>query len=317
MVEIAEANGVTFPACPINGRRQFGEFTDFLLHNTQVRDCLRQPIDFRRIAYEYCEDEANQGTRYAELYFTAALHGHRVGDPAMPLLAVLEGLDEGQATFGITVRLLLDHSRRRSVRLAATTVELAARYMSEGVVGVGLSSDDCLPLAPFAGVFRYAADRGLRIVHHAGEGPRGGAASIREAITLGGAERIAHGIRALDDDLLVEELLDRNIGLDVCPSSNVALGFVSSMASHPLPHLLAAGLVASISTDIPSLVGISLADEYDRVRQSFGYGQEAVIQLARNAISASFASPELKCSLSKELTAWSSAVGVDAAGGAP
>jgi adenosine deaminase len=302
VVEIGQANGVAVPHHLVDGRYRFDGFADFFDQNHLVRSCLRRPEDFRRIALEYCEDEAAQGTRYAEVSFTAAAHGERVGDLALPLEAVLDGLAEGRARYGIETAMVLDHSRRRSVERAWQTVELATAHTGRGVVAVGLAGDEAYPADPFAEVFRAARAAGLHCVHHAGEAE--GAASIRSAIHAVGAERLGHGIRVLDDDELVAEVRDRAIPLEVCPSSNVALGFVAAFADHPLPRLLDAGLVVTLNTDIPSMISTPLATEFARVRDAFGYDDTTMAALARAGVDASFAPDDLKMRLHRDIDAW-------------
>ncbi|MGH3387548.1 MAG: adenosine deaminase, partial [Actinomadura sp.] len=128
--EIGAAGGVPVPE---RGGALFGGFDGFFAQNDLVRACLRRAADFRRIAAEFCADEVAQGTRYAEVSFSAAAHGERLGDLEMPLLAVLEGLAEGQAAHGIECRLILDHSRRRPVERAWRTLALAERHAADGV----------------------------------------------------------------------------------------------------------------------------------------------------------------------------------------
>ncbi|GAA2134114.1 adenosine deaminase [Actinomadura napierensis] len=294
--EIGTANGVPVP----EDGGTFGGFAAFFAQNDLVRTCLRRPRDFRRIAYEFCEDEAAQGTRYAEVSFTAAGHGERLGDLDMPLTAVREGLAAGGEAFGIEVGLLLDHSRRRSVDRAWRTLDLARRH--DGVVAMGLAGDESYPGDPFTEVFAAARDAGLRVVHHAGEGE--GPASIRQALGPGRTERLGHGIRVLDDPDLVAEVRERKIPLEVCPSSNVALGFAPSLADHPLPRLRDAGLIVTINTDIPALIGTPLAAEYARVRDTFGYDDPTLAALARAGVDASFATTTTKARLNQEIDTW-------------
>ncbi len=285
------------PAAAFDGFRAFAD------HNALVRGCLRRAEDFTRIAREFCEDEAAQGTRYAEVTFTAASHGDRLGGPPeMPLEAVLQGLSEGGAAYGIECRVLLDHSRRRSVDRAWRTLELARRYAGDGVVGIGLAGEEAYPLAPFTEVFDAARDSGVRVVHHAGEtcGPD----SIREALVAGHAERLGHGIRILDDAALVEEVRERGVPLEVCPSSNVTLGLAGSFAEHPLPRMREAGLVVTVNTDIPSIAGTTLTEEYSRIREAFGYDDAVLAELAKATAGASFAPPELKERMEQEIDAW-------------
>ncbi|MES9538722.1 adenosine deaminase [Actinomadura sp. NPDC000600] len=294
--EIGAANGVRVP----DDVGTFSDFASFFAQNELVRACLQRADDFRRVAYEFCEDESAQGVRYAEVSFTAAAHGERLGDLGMPLAAVLEGLEAGQEAFGIECRLILDHSRRRSVERAWRTLELARRH--DRVVAVGLAGDEAHPGAPFTEVFAAAHDAGLHVVHHAGEGE--GPASIRQALGPGRTERLGHGIRVLDDPDLVAEVRERRIALEVCPSSNVALGFVPSLDAHPLPRLRDAGLLVTLNTDIPALIDTPLATEYAHVRTAFGYDDPALAELARAGVTASFAPPRTKETLHEAITAW-------------
>ncbi|GLZ28255.1 adenosine deaminase [Lentzea sp. NBRC 105346] len=293
---LADAHGIVVPPLP----EAFDGFTQFAAHNGVVRSCLQRPSDFARIAREFCADEAAQGTRYAEVTFTAAAHGERLGDPGMPLLAVLEGLAAGQAEYGIEVRVILDHPRRRSLERLRTTLRLAVSHPE--VVAIGVAGEEDHPLTPFADVFREAAEAGVGLVHHAGECC--GAASVREALTLGRADRIGHGFRALEDPSLVAELRDRAVPLEVCPSSNVALGLAGSLSSHPLPLLVDAGLVVTLNTDVPSATGATLTSEYVAVREAFGYDDSAMAAFSAAAVSASFAAEDTKVRLRKEIDTW-------------
>jgi adenosine deaminase len=276
--------------------RPFTSFGEFAGQRAAVRALLREHWHFRRIAEEFCQDEAAQGVRYAEVTFTAAAHGERLGDPRMPLEAVLEGLAAGAVRHGIQTRVILDHSRRRSVDRLRSTLRLAARYPQ--VVAIGLAGDDSYPVAPFAGVFDAAREAEVHLVHHAGE--TAGPASVWEALTVGHAERIGHGIRALEDPGLVTELRRRRVPLEVCPYSNVLLGLVPSLAEHPLPRMVEAGLTVTLNTDGET----SLAAEYQRAREIFGCSDAELANLARAAVDSSFAPAELKAQVSSEIERW-------------
>ncbi len=303
--EISARNGVSVPDRP-GAFAGFGPFAD---HNALVRSCLQRPEDFTRIAAEFCADEAAHGTRYAEVTFTAAAHGERLGQPEMPLEAVLAGLAEGQARHDIECRVILDHSRRRPVERAWQTLRLAMRYAGQGVIGLGLAGDEAYPLRPFAAVLDAAREAGVHLVHHAGE--TAGQDSIREAITVGHAERLGHGIRAPGDGALVEEIGQRAIPLELCPSSNVALGLVPSFSAHPLPRLRQAGLTVTVNTDIPAAVGTSPTAEYTRVRDAFGYDDAVLADLVLAAIGASFAPANIKEQMLERTAAWLAAPPAD------
>ena len=211
--------------------RPFTSFREFADQRAAVRALLVEPQHFRRIAEEFCQDEAAQGIRYAEVTFTAAAPGERLGDPDMPLDAVPDGLAADAKRYGIQTRVILDHSRRRSVERPWRSLDLAIRHPQ--VIAVGLAGDESYPAAPFAEVFRAAREKGLHVVHHARE--TAGPASIWEALTVGRAERIGHGIRALEDPDLVTELRARRVPLEVCPPPTSCLGWSRHWPSLPTP----------------------------------------------------------------------------------
>lgn len=279
----------------------FTGFGAFIEWTTAVRACLREDADFEQAAYAFCLDSAADGVRYAELTFTAAAHGARLGTGWRPLEAVLAGLKAGTQDAGIDVRLVLDHSRRRPMDWAADTVRMAAAYPDQ-VVGFGVAGDEAPSLAPYAAIVAAAAESGVHLVHHAGE--TAGAASVREALRIGRAERIGHGIRAMEDPSVVAELRDRRVPLEVCPSSNVAVGLVPSPAEHPLPAMLDAGLIVTLSTDMPAVTGRTLSAEYEAVRATLGASDSELATLAVAAVDASFAPPALKADLRADIATW-------------
>jgi len=297
LAELAASHGMPPPRdTPIK------DSASFFAANNVVRNCLVTFADFYRVALEYCADEAAQGTCYAEVSFTAAAHGERLGDMEMPLRAVLEGLAQGRADYGLQTGLVLDHSRRRSVERAWATLRLAESYASAGVLAVGLAGDEAYPGDPFAPVFTAARAAGLHVVHHAGEAA--GPASIRQAIAVGGAERLGHGIRVLDDGKLTAEVVALGMPLEVCPHSNVLLGLVPSLAAHPLPRLLDAGLLVTVNTDIPAMTGAGLGEEYRHLRDTFSYDDVIIADIARAGVRASFAQTDVKAQLLARIDAW-------------
>jgi adenosine deaminase len=273
LAELAARHGVDLGP----RRTAFAGFREFADHNARTRACLRDPEDFARIGRELLEDEAAQGTVHVEVTFTAASHGERLGDPEMPLDALLTGLRAGAAATGVIFGVILDHSRRRSVERFARTVALAAR---PEVVAVGLAGDEAYPLAPFAEVIAAAE---VPMVHHAGE--TAGPASIREALGPGRAVRIGHALTVLHDVELVAELRDRQVPLEVCPSSNTTLGLVPPGA-HPLPRMIEAGLAVTLNTDVPDVTGMTLTDEYELVRSVYGASDGELAALADTSLAA-------------------------------
>ncbi|WP_020660597.1 adenosine deaminase [Amycolatopsis benzoatilytica] len=296
LAELAAANRVSLPA----RQDSFDGFRAFADRNRLTRSCLQTAEDFERVAREFCADEAAQGTRYAEVTFTAASHGERLGDLDLPLESVLKGLTEGGREHRLQWRLILDHSRRRSVERAAKTLELALRHKE--VIAIGMAGEEHHSLTPFVRVFDAAREAGLHLVHHAGEDA--GPESIREALEIGKAERIGHGIRILEDPDLTRQAAASGVALEVCPSSNVTLGLVPELTRHPFPQLERAGLKLTLNTDVPDVTGTTLTDEFAVAREVFGYDDSALAGFAANAVAASFAPAETKAALHREIQAW-------------
>ena len=181
---------------------------------------------------------------------------------------VCDGAVEARERHGVEIRLTPDIPRGFTQEEARATVEWSARFRDRGVVGVGLGGLEAeFPPEPYEDVFRLAHSLGLGSVPHAGE--VAGAASVRGALEALGADRLRHGIRAVEDPGLVRELAGRGTVLDVCPLSNLRTGAVASLAEHPLPVLAAAGVRCSISTDDPAMFDTDLSRDYEAAT-SFG-----------------------------------------------
>ena len=300
--DLAEHNGCAVPPGLAGDRWSFVDFDDFIQNYMVATRCLRTHADFRRIAYEFCEDEAAEGARYAEVTFTLAGHAVLAGDWDMPVNSVLEGFAEGGRDFGIRCRLVLDCVHGFPLELAQSTLASAIRHRDEGVVALGLGGDENQPVDELAPVFRDAVEGGLHSVPHAGEA--GGPENVRRALDLLGAERIGHGIRAMEDDDLVAELRDRNIALEVCPTSNVVTGVVASLEEHPFTRLRDAGLTVTLNSDDPGMFASPLSGEYENARTVFGLDDDALAAVAKAGINASFLDDRAKVELVDEIAAW-------------
>jgi len=160
----------------------------------------------------------------------------------------------------VTVRFTPDITRGFDPELAEQTARYCVRYADRGIVGVGLGGSEAYPAEPMRRAFEIARDGGVGIVPHAGEAA--GPESIREVLSMN-PDRIRHGIRAIEDDAVLGEIVQRGLVLDVCPTSNLRTGVVASVDDHPLPKLRAAGVQCSINTDDPAMFGTDLEQEYE------------------------------------------------------
>jgi adenosine deaminase len=282
----------------------FADFRAFLLLFRDVSETLREPADFARIAREYALDARAHTVRYAELFVSPSVWTFFQPelDVRATVAAIRDAFDDiRRREGGPEIALVCDVTRNFGPERALATARLAASLRAYGVVGIGLGGDEAnFPPALFADVFAFAGAEGLHRVAHAGEAA--GAASVRDAVELLGAERIGHGVRALEDPAVVAMLADRGIALEVCPTSNFLTGAAARDAAHPIVALDAAGVRCTIDSDDPSLFGTTLSDEYGLVRDWLG--EAAVLRFARNAIDASFASDSHKAELGAELDAF-------------
>jgi aminodeoxyfutalosine deaminase len=264
LIEIARRNDYRLPAETAEGLAALFEYRDFE-HFIEVwiltTNSLRTRGDFRQVVVDYAAEAASHGAVYLEAIFSPAERIARGIDWDEIFGGYCDGAQEAEELHGVTVRLTPDIYRGAPLDKAETVVRYAAKYRESGVVGVGLGGLEAqYPPQPYAPVFELAKAEGLGSVPHAGE--VAGPDSVRGALDALHADRIRHGFRAVEDDDLVAELAERGIVLDVTPVSNVRTGAVASLAEHPLPRLVGAGVRCSISTDDPAMFDTDLTREY-------------------------------------------------------
>jgi aminodeoxyfutalosine deaminase len=265
LLEIARRNDYALPADDVEGIAKLYDYRDFA-HFIEVwiltTFALQTHDDFRQVVLDYAEEAAGHGAVYVEAIFSPAERARRGVDWDEIFSGYCDGAQEARERYAVEVRLTPDIYRGASDDDARTVVRFSAKYRDRGIVGVGLGGLEAeFPPEPYAKVFELVKGEGLGSVPHAGE--VAGPASIRGALDVLGADRIRHGIRAVDDPELVEELREREIVLDVCPVSNVRTGAVGSLGDHPLRRLVEAGVRCSISTDDPAMFDTDLAREYE------------------------------------------------------
>lgn len=264
LLEIARRNNETLPADTVEGLTELYRFTDFR-HFIEVwiltTNCLRTADDFRQVVVDYAEEAASYGAVYLEGIFSPPERVMRGISWDEIFTGYADGAVEAYERHGVTVRFTPDIFRNGCPEdLAIECARASVRYRDRGVVGLGIGGyEPGYPLEPYRKAIDIALDGGLAFVPHAGEAA--GPESIREALDLG-AHRIRHGIRAVDDADLLAEIVDRRIVLDVAPISNLRTGVVASLDEHPLPRLVAAGALCSISTDDPAMFNTDLGQDY-------------------------------------------------------
>ncbi|MEU6771312.1 adenosine deaminase [Streptomyces sp. NPDC046759] len=287
--ELAARNGVELPYPDTDALRkayQFEDLQSFLDLYYELMAVLRTEQDFADLANAYLARAAAQGVRHAEIFFDPQAHLAR----GVPMGTVVEGLwralGSSEHNHGISTRLILCFLRDESAQSALETLEAARPYLDR-ITGVGLDSAEVgHPPVKFREVFEAAAALGLRRVAHAGE--EGPPAYITEALDVLGVERVDHGLRCVEDPALVERLVRERIPLTLCPLSNVRLRTVDTLADHPLPAMLDAGLLCTVNSDDPAYFGGYVGDNFAAVRQTLGLTEDRLRELARNSFLASF-----------------------------
>jgi aminodeoxyfutalosine deaminase len=264
LLAIARRNDVALPADTVEGLAGLYEFIDFA-HFISVwmltTGALRTAADFRQVVVDYAAEAVSHGAVYIEGIFSPSEPVARGADWDDVFTGYCDGAAEARELHGVHVRLTPDVTRGMPLGVAEQTAAYAVKYAGRGIAGLGLGGSEAeYAPEPYVRAFEIARAGGLGSVPHAGE--VAGSASIRGALDVLHADRLRHGIRAVEDPGLVRELADRGTVLDVCPISNVRTRAVASLAEHPLPALVAAGVACSVSTDDPAMFGTDLSADY-------------------------------------------------------
>jgi adenosine deaminase len=297
--------------------RNWFRFTDFQ-HFRQIclvmKNLLQTPEDFALVAYECGADMAAQNILYREITLTPYAHTDYLGKE-LTIEDILSGLEAGRQRayqeFGVEMRWIFDIPRNRSFthdriydpRPAERTLEYVLAGRERGVIGLGLGGNEAnAPPHPFGHVFAAAKEAGLLSLPHAGE--TAGPESIWGAITELQADRLGHGVRAIEDPQLLEVLIERQIPLEINPTSNICLHVYPHLGHHPLPQLDRLGLVVTVNSDDPPLFNTTLSQEYRLLVEEFGYSRAGLVRLARNAFAVSGAETTVKERLLAQFDRW-------------
>ncbi len=284
-------------------RRRFAytDFAHFIDTWWWMTDFLRTPDDFTLIAESVARSLANQHIVYAEASFSPTDFARHGLTPQILATAIRSGLDRVPA---VQVTLNCDLVRDTGPERAATTLEAVLEVAAEtGVAGITIGgSEHAYPPEPFAGVYRRAAEAGLHRTAHAGEAA--GPASVWGALQALGVERIGHGVRAVEDPVLLAHLVAHQVPLEVCPTSNLRTGVATGWDDHPVGTLLSAGAMVTISTDDPAMFHCDLAGELRTLHERYGPGLAHPERLTLAAVDASWLSADEKASLRARVRRW-------------
>ena len=292
MFRLAERNDLELPYRSVEEARaayRFEDLQSFLDLYYQGARVLVTEQDFFDLTWAYLERCAAQNVVHVEVFFDPQTHTGR-GIPFSTVIGgITRALEEGERRLGISHGVILCFLRHLPEEAALETFEEALDYRRH-FLGVGLdSAEHGNPPERFREVFHRARGEGMRLVAHAGE--EGPPAYIWTAIRELQVERIDHGVRCTEDPELVAYLAESRLPLTVCPLSNVRLQVYREMRDHSLPALLDAGLKVTINSDDPAYFGGYMEENYLAVQEVFDLDRETLLELARNAVDASFMLP--------------------------
>ena len=302
--QLAARHGVALPYPSVEALRAAYDFTDlqsFLDIYYAGCDVLRDEDDFHAMTMAYFRRAHADRVVHAEIFFDPQTHTARGVAMATVIGGVRRAMADAERELGVTSQLILCFLRHLSEADAEATLDAALPFKDQ-LAGVGLDSGERgNPPAKFARVFARARAAGLRPVAHAGE--EGPAAYIHEALDVLRVVRIDHGVRCDEDDALVERLAVDRVPLTVCPLSNVKLRVYPRMEDHNLARLLARGVCVTVNSDDPAYFGGYMVDNYRAVCAALPIGRPQLVQLAHNAVEASWLPAARKAELDAQILA--------------
>ena len=278
LLELAKRHNEPLPADTVEGLEEWYTFTDFPhfaeIYQTLSR-CVQTVDDIELIARDFLQGQADQNIRHSEVTYTAHTIWKNTDIPFEKQLAALNKARVwGEQELGVTAGFIIDIPRDWADDKDAKMIgEWVVAHHGDGVIALGLAGYEVgFPPEDYAPPFDHAAKHDVPAVVHAGETM--GADSIWGAMDRLQSVRIGHGVRCLEDQKLVDTLRERQVPLEVCPTSNVCLGVADSIESHPLPNLIKEGLYVTINTDDPPMFGTTLNDELIKTTNAFGFSED-------------------------------------------
>jgi aminodeoxyfutalosine deaminase len=291
LLELGRAHGVSYPFDDAAGAVEwfrFRDFPHFIEIFMAILESLLTEEDHERVAYELAETAHRDNTRYLEVIISPSglLNPRSSAHPDVVLAGCRKAARRALDDFGVRMQFTVDAVRVRPVDEVMATVRWAVENQGDGLVGLNLGGTEVgYPASLHAEAIRIAKDNGLAITLHAGEtvGPE----SVWDALKCG-ADRIGHGVRAVEDPALVRHLVEREIVLEVSPTSNVCLGVAPSVALHQFRALHDAGVLVTINSDDPPMFNCTLGSEYLALAEQQGFTLDELAEISLRAARAAF-----------------------------
>jgi len=303
-LQIGKRNNIILPDGLITAdgsSYQYKDFLDFLKAYDAVAAVIKHPRDYYDITFDYLKSCADSGGIYVEMMYSPDHAEQSSGIPSSEhLQAIDQAIRDAEAKHGILGRIIITAVRHFGVDSATKVATQALKETVPCIAGFGLGGDEFnFPPKLFQKPYQIAAEGGLHCTVHAGEfAPASG---MMEAMDYLPIQRIGHGVMSMHSPETIARLIDKNIALEICPSSNIALGLFPDMASHPLRQLMDAGISISLNSDDPPFFQTTLGKEYDRVQQFHQFSDSTMLNFTRMALEAAFVDQITKESLLNHL----------------
>jgi adenosine deaminase len=279
----------------------YQDFAHFMETWNWMNGFLRTYDDFTFASEAVARHLVAQNIIYAESFFSPSDFRDHGLEPQGIAEAIRAGLDRVD---GVEIALIVDLVRDRGPEGTAQTLAAIKEVSAQtGIIGIGIGGFEAAhPPEQFADVYNDARDAGFRLTAHAGE--EAGPESVWGALLTLGAERIGHGVRSIEDPLLVDYLVDRQIPLEVCPTSNLRTGVVAHWDQHPVGRLIDAGVRVTINTDDPAMFDTNLAEEFSILEGQFGLDDAAIKRLSLAVVESSWADEPTRVNLTERVEDW-------------
>lgn len=291
LLRLAERNKVALPASDLEGLERWYQFRDFP-HFVEVyvaaTKCIQGPEDIWTVAKEFLEGQQAQNIFHSEVTYTATTVETHCGIPFDEQMdALSRAMEYGKNQLGVSMLLILDIVRGVGTSERALQVaEWCKKHHGKTVCALGLSGvEGKVPASTYQEAFAFAKQNGVPIIPHAGETQ--GVESVWDALNETACKRIGHGVRSIEDPKLIDTFVESDIVLEVCPSSNICLGVFPSIREHSLPRLIEAGVKVTLNSDDPPMFSTDLTNEYVICSSEFGWDENFLTNLSKQAVSAS------------------------------
>ncbi len=271
---------------------QYQDFAAFLNAFKSVTELVVDADDYELITYRLMERLRAENVLHAEVYMSVGVVNWYKRDFAPIFEGMERGRERGERDFGVSLLWIFDAVRHFGPERAQKVAEAAVKYRDRNVVGIGIGGDE-RRAGPelFRDVYAYAGDNGLHLTCHAGESA--GPESIWGAINLK-SERLGHALTAIQDRELMAVLVERQIPLEICITSNLRTACCGTIQDHPVKRYFDLGCMVTLNSDDPPMFGTTLARESQLAQEAFGFTDEHLRELARNSFEASFLPPAKK-----------------------